>query len=306
MDQLELRGVIPPVVTAIDAEGRLDVKTQSELCRWHLNEGAAAIFVAGTTGEGAAITESMFTQLVETAVKSVAGRLPVLAGVLAPSADLAISRAVLAETAGASAVVATAPFYGQFSPAEVEQHFRRIADGSPLPVLAYSIPSMTNQPMALEVVEALFADDVVLGLKDSGHDVAFLTAAIEIGKALSKAVYSGFEPLAATALLAGASGVVATTGNLDPAGFSQLWQAAQSGQWDQVEFIHRRLRRMVQDVGALVSPTFGPLSAVVAGTKAGLELLGRMPGRAVLPPLSELPSDALVQVRQLLTRAGLL
>ncbi len=306
MDVRELRGVIPPVVTVVDADGNLERRAQAGLCAWHVDQSAGAVFVAGTTGEGVALNEGLLAELVDVAVEAVAGRVPVLAGVIAPTADQALRRARIAAQAGAQAVVATAPFFGLFSPDEVETHFRRVADGSPVPVLAYSIPPMTHTPMTLEVVEALFADDVVIGLKDSGRDVAFLTGAIGLGRRHGKPVFPGFEPLAAAGLMAGAAGVVATSGNLDPAGYHQLWQAAQAGRWAEVEAVHARLRRLVADLGALASAEVGGLSAAVAGTKAGLEVMGRTPGRVVLPPLSQIPDQSMGQVRAMLTRADLI
>lgn len=286
------RGVITPVITALDSSGDLDPHAQAQVIERQLGAGVHGIFVAGTTGEGAFLSSARLRRLVELAVAQVAGRVPVLAGVLAPGTDQVIALAREAAGAGADGLVVTTPFYVASSPAELVRHFRRAAAAVDLPVLAYSIPPMTHQQLPLAVVESLFAGDVVVGLKDSGHDLDATLGAVALGSVYGKVVLPGYEPHALAALEAGADGIVTSVANVDPARFVALWDAVRSSELAAARALQAQVTRLAESFS---TPTdeLGATSSLIAGIKAACQLLGVVPGRAVLGPLAELPASEL-------------
>jgi 4-hydroxy-tetrahydrodipicolinate synthase len=298
--------VIPPIITALTSAKDLDVASQEAVCAKQLAAGVQGVFVAGTTGEGAFLPPALLQQLVEVVVKQVAGQVPVLAGALAPGTDQAVAAARLAAKAGADGLVVTAPYYMTASAAETERHISTVAKAIDLPVLAYSIPPMTHQAMPLSVVEGLFADGSVVGLKDSGHDLWSLLQAIDLGKRYGKVVFSGYEPFAVEALKRGGAGVVASISNVDVAGFPAVWKAAQAGNWDEAERIHANIIKLLSGFDQFATAQVGPTSGLIAGIKAACQALGLTAGRAVLGPLTELPDDVAAAVRVHLQANGLL
>lgn len=286
------RGVITPVITVLDGSGDLDQHAQARVIERQLDAGVHGIFVAGTTGEGAFLSSGQLRRLVEVAVAQVAGRVPVLAGALAPGTDQVIALGRQAAEAGVDGLVVTTPFYVASSPVELELHFRSVAAAVELPVLAYSIPPMTHQQLSLGVVEALFAGDVVAGLKDSGHDLDTTLGAVALGSAYGKVVLPGYERHALAALEAGADGVVASMANVDPMRFVALWGAVRSKDLAGARALQAQIDRLVAGFGT-PSGDLGPTSTLIARIKACCQLLGIAPGRAVLGPLLELPESGL-------------
>ncbi len=285
-----LSGVITPVVTAITPGGSIDRASQEAVCAHQLEAGADGIFVAGTTGEGAILDSTLLGELVDVTVRFVAGQAPVLVGALAPGTAGVIERARIAETKKADGVVVTTPFYGAVTPDETYHHFAAISAASSLPVLAYSIPPMTHQELPASVIERLFAEGLVVGVKDSGHDWDVLAAAIDLGKKYGKAVFSGYEPFAARAVARGASGIVASIANLDPKGVVSLWRAAGSAE-PSVDATLARLLTQIDILGRSATTGLGATSALIGGIKAALQAANVMATRDVLLPLTTF-SDA--------------
>lgn len=287
-----VRGVIPPVVTAIASDGDADRSSQEAACVRQLEAGVHGLFVAGTTGEGAFLTPRMLADVVDVAVHVTAGQVPVLVGALAPGTPGVVAAARLAERGGADGVVVTTPFYVDVTPEETVNHFTAVAAATSLPVLAYSIPPMTHQAMPMQVVEQLFAEDVVIGLKDSGHDWDALAAAVDLGKLYNKAVFSGYEPFAARALSRGGSGVVASICNVDPRGVMRLWHAMTTE-------VHRadeeqdRLVALTEILGRYAVGGLGRTSSLVGGIKALLQCFGVLASRQVLSPLTAFPEPSM-------------
>ncbi len=297
-------GVIPPVVTALTPSGALDLASQEAVCTRQLEAGVHGLFVAGTTGEGAYLTQDVLGELVDVVVRFTAGAVPVLVGALAPGTPGVIAAARAAEAAGADGVVVTTPFYGAVSAGEITTHFRAAAAATALPVLAYSIPPMTHLALPLPVLEELFADDVVVGFKDSGHDWDSLASAIDLGHRYGKSVYAGYEPFGARAIGHGGNGLVASFCNVDPGGIVRLWESARSGA-AAAEGEQARLVALIDGFATLATHGLGPTSAWIAGIKAALELMGVLRHRAVLSPLTALPEELLDTVRAQLEIAGL-
>lgn len=298
-----LCGVITPVVTAITPGGSVDRVSQEAICARQLEAGVHGIFVAGTTGEGALLNAQMLADVVDVAVHLVAGQVPVLVGALAPGTLGVVAAARLAEGGGADGVVVTTPFYGDVTPGEVVNHFKAVAAATTLPMLAYSIPPMTHQALPTRVVEQLFSENVVIGLKDSGHDWDGLAAAVDLGKRYGKAVFSGYEPFAARAVARGASGVVASIGNVDPEGVVGLWNAVRS-QSPLADDTLARLTSLLEILGRCAVDGVGPTSALIGGIKSVLQSFGVIASRDVLSPLTTLSERSMRLLRSEVESAG--
>jgi 4-hydroxy-tetrahydrodipicolinate synthase len=224
----------------------------------------------------------------------------VVAGVNDMSANRVSAQIALVEEAGASAVVATAPYYVMPNPSEVEQHFRLIARGTSLPVLAYDVPVRVHAKLNAATLVRLGKEGVIAGVKDSsGDDVAFralVLANAEAGRPLR--LFTGHETVVDGALLAGADGVVPGLANVDPAGYVRLYEAARDGRWDDARREQDRLARLFAIVHA--APQLVGEAAGLGAFKTALALLGVIAGNAMAVPVTRQQTDAAANIRGIL------
>ena len=143
-------GIIPPVCTPLNSDLEVDVPSLERLVGFLIEEGVTGVFMLGSSGECAYLTDAQRDVVVEVTVKSVAGQVPVLVGAIDMTTNRMIEHAGRAMTLGADAIVATAPFYVQATqPPEVERHFRLLKEACGGPLLAYDIPVAVHSKLGL-------------------------------------------------------------------------------------------------------------------------------------------------------------
>src|SRR5437868_4248227 len=137
---MQIRGIIPPVATPMQANEDLDLPR----LRWFLDRlleaGVHGIFVLGTNSEFYALDEREKQEVIATAVSHVRGRVPVLAGTGAETTREAVRLTRMAEREGADAVSVITPYFVSPTQQEVYDHYRRIAEHTALPVVLYNNP----------------------------------------------------------------------------------------------------------------------------------------------------------------------
>jgi len=278
------RGVIVPMATPFTAIGALDEPAAERLVG-HLARNDMGVFVLGTTGEAASIPPAARARLVEIAVKTAAGRVPVYAGIC----DNCLSTSTEAGRhwlrLGADAVVAPLSSYYLLSPSEMQACYELLAREIQGSLVLYNIPQTTRMSLPLDVVERLSEIPNIVGFKDSENVPGRLekTAALFANRP-DFSIFMGAAVLSAQALRHGFDGLVPSSGNIAPALWRDLYNAALAGNWEQAEALQRRA-----DSVARVFQRDRTLGQSLAALKTCLESLG-LCGPAVLPPL--LPLDA--------------
>ncbi|MFE0464660.1 dihydrodipicolinate synthase family protein [Kitasatospora sp. NPDC058965] len=303
--QPRFAGLVPPVVTPLTADGRIDTASLERLVGFLLEGGVDGLFALGSSSETAYLTEDQRTQVLEVVVKAAAGRVPVIAGCIETTTNRVIERARTARELGADAVVATAPFYTRTHPAEIERHFRQIAAAVDLPLFAYDIPVCVHTKLDTGMLLRLAADGVLAGVKDSsGDDGAFRYLCLGAAELPGFAVLTGHEVVVDAMLLGGADGVVPGLGNVDPHGYRRLADAAAAGDWAAARAEQDRLARLFEIVRA-ATDTSGT-AAGLGGFKTALMLRGIIASNAMSAPMLPLDEQQTAEVRRVLERAGLL
>ena len=228
---LDLSGVIPPVITPLTKDGKVDVPAIERLVTYLIESGVSGLFVLGSSGEGPWLTSSQRRQVIEETVRVAAGRVPVLAGVLEPSTGRALKAAQMAEVAGADALVLTSPYYYEAGGALQIYHVATIATVTSLPLVLYNIPPATHNPIAPDTVRELLEIDNLIGIKDSAGNWQDFEKLLELKEARPGfRVLQGAERMAARAVLAGADGIVPGLGNLVPGTFDRIFKSARAGE----------------------------------------------------------------------------
>ena len=299
-----LAGVIPPVVTPLDADRRLDVPSFERVLERLVAAGVDGVFVLGSTSEVAFCTDAMRRQVLAEAVRIVAGRVPVLAGVIDTQTDRVLEHVATAERAGVNGVVATAPFYAVTPAAQVRRHFELLGRAASVPVYAYDIPVCVHTKLDPELLVDLGRSGSIAGVKDSsGDDISFRRLALKNADAGSPlTLLTGHEFVVDGAYLAGADGCVPGLGNVDPAGYVALHQACRAGDWERARAIQDRLARLME---ICLSPqgTSG-WGAGVGAFKTALMLLGVITSNQLPEPFERLSGDDIESVRTILDRVG--
>ncbi|MFV0137821.1 dihydrodipicolinate synthase family protein [Streptomyces sp. HMX87] len=303
-----LCGVVPPVLTPLTPAGEVDVPSVRRLVEHLIGAGVHAVFLLGSSGEAAHLTDAQRSAALEAAVDTVAGRVPVLAGVIDMTTPRVRERAADAVRAGADALVATAPFYTRTHPVEIADHYRRVRDGAGLPLFAYDIPTAVHTKLPRGVVADLAAEGTLAGLKDSSGDEGSLRRLLAELRRRTRAfsVLTGSELTVDGALLAGADGVVPGLANVDPGGYVRLYEAARAGEWTAAKAEQDRLAALFALTEAGDPAAMGPNSRALGAFKAAARMRGLIDCAATAVPHVPLDPAAEDHIRTCLAEAGLL
>jgi 4-hydroxy-tetrahydrodipicolinate synthase len=209
------QGSIVALVTPMNADGSIDIKSFSELLDFHIQSHSDGICVVGTTGEAATVDFEEHIFLIEQAVKFIRGRIPLIAGTGANSTKEAIYLTQAAKTAGADASLLVTPYYNKPSQRGLVEHHKAIAKAVNLPQLLYNVPSRTGVDMENITVMELSDVKNIVGIKDATGDISRI-------KSLKKEINSNFsfisgDDLSFTEFLEeGGDGVISVTANVKP------------------------------------------------------------------------------------------
>lgn len=290
-------GLLVPLTTPFDPEtGDVAPVPLRENARNLLEAGVDGLVAAGSTGEAALLTEDEYRDLVAWLRDVVPDERWLIAGAGRESTRATIQACRAAADAGANAVLVRPPAYyaPSLAPQAVTEHFRRVADASPVPVLLYNIPKYTHLSITEGVVAALAEHQNVWGAKDSSGDLKNLAAYRTAAPRWALLVGSG--ALYYAALEMGEAGAIAAVANFAARRTVEIGtrfhDADRSGAGAAQEVVAPLHKVIVSGHG-------------VPGVKAAMDLVG-LHGGPVRSPLQDLGARARDDVRRLLRDAGLL
>lgn len=299
-------GVVPPVVTPLNTDFTVDFPSYTRVLEHLLGGGVHGLFVLGSTSEVVFHDDATRRRIIEHTVEVVRGRAPILVGVIDPATDRVIGHARAARAAGADAVVVTAPFYTRTSGPEIMDHFRYVRDAMDLPVIAYDIPVCVHTKLDRALVVTLAREGVIAGLKDSSGDDGNLRFVLaDLADRPDIFLMTGSEIVVNSVLAMGAHGVVPGLGNVDPAGYVRLWDAAQRGDWAAARKEQERLCRLFEIVW-LGTPRTSPGASGVGGFKTAMRRLGVIATNIMARPQRALNDDEAAKIDAILRATGLL
>lgn len=301
---MKFRGVIPPVVTPLTADGALDVVSFERSINRMIDAGVDGLFVLGSSGGVAFSSDARRREVIENAVRIVAGRVPVLVGVIDITTNRTIEHAREAEELGADAIVATAPFYAILGQKEIKRHFQLVHEAVDLPLFAYDIPVCVHVKLSPALILELAREGVLAGVKDSsGDDVSFrFLAQARDEEGLELSLLTGHEVVVDGAYMSHADGSVPGLGNVDPVVYVEQWRAYQAGDWSRVRELQDQATRLMRIVQA-PSGEFG-YAAGVGAFKTALMLLGVFETNTMPEPVLALEGENVEAVARVLRETG--
>ena len=277
---MDLSGIYPPIATPFRND-EVDYAGLAHNVRRWMTTGVRGLLALGSNGEAAYVDENEAERVVATAREGVPRDRVLLAGTGRQSTRATIEATTRAARAGADAVLVLTPYFlkSQMTADVFVEHFRAVADASPVPVLLYNNTSVTSVNLPPDAVAALSEHPNIVGLKDSNGDVGQVAATI----ARMPPAFTLLVGSAATlfpSMMVGAAGGIIAVANVVPDVCVKLYDLVRAGCHDEARALQRRLTPLA----VAVTGTYG-----VAGLKAAMEMAGyvggmtRMPLRPVRP-----------------------
>src|SRR5687768_324047 len=292
---MEIKGSITALITPM-VNGSVDEAAFQKLVDWQIREGTRGLVPVGTTGESPTLSQSEHKRVVEIAVKTAAGRVPVIAGTGSNSTVEALDYTRHAKDAGADAALIVVPYYNKPTQDGIYAHFKCIADAVDIPIFVYNVPGRTVASISPETL-ALLAKDCpnIVGTKDATADLARPSRQ----RLLSGEAFIQLSGEDATALgfnAHGGAGCISVTANVAPRLCAEFQEATLAGDYRKAIKLQDRL--MPLHVALFVETSPSPV-------KFAASLLG-LCSPDVRLPLVEPGEGCKKQVREAMVHAGLL
>ena len=249
------RGSYTVAVTPFtEGDQRVDVEALRGYLDWQLEVGVPGIIVLGTTGEFLTITEDERALIVETTVKHVNGRIPVLVGAMNAYTPIAVRNSTSAEELGADGLMILPPYYYTPTDDEIFGYYKAISEAVSIPIMLYNNPVTSNVDMSAKLVARLTkAFENVRYIKESSQDLARVTDIIEATGGVMN-VYAGERVV--DSYLLGAIGYVNPYGNYIPRPSHRIFDYLNQGRIDDARKVERIINR-IDHIIAAGHPTYG-------------------------------------------------
>jgi 4-hydroxy-2-oxoglutarate aldolase len=294
----DLRGVLLPVPTPFNSAGEVDLRAlRSNLAKWN-GTGIIGYVMLGSTGERVHLDEREYLEVIKAAREEVAAREDGAAFIV--GAGQQSTRGTISEIKRTAAavpldafLVITPHFYRpSITQAALVEHYQRIADASPAPVILYSMPALTGIKIEPETAARLSEHQNIIGIKDSSADTEGLQETVRLVPK-DFAVLTGNGTVLYEALSAGACGGILAVGCVAPTLCVAIFRAVKSGDTETAARLQSRLTPLAQ----AVTTRFG-----IGGLKAALEMKDYV-GGAVRAPLTMPDDNAREELRRCLEEA---
>ena len=233
-------GIVPPMTTPFSAAGEIDEAAFRAEAHFLLDAGVHGLAVAGSTGEGHALSTDEVCRLTAIAVEEADGRVPIVAGIIVDSTQQAIDRGRAAAEAGAAALQVT-PVHYLFRPddAHMKEHFREMAEAVASPIIIYNVVPWTYLSPEL-LVEIMTDIPGVVGVKQSAGDLKLFADLMATAPEGSR-IMSAVDALMYPSFALGAHGAVAAILTAAPKASVILWDAVADGDHAAALDLHLRL-----------------------------------------------------------------
>ncbi|CAA9551919.1 MAG: 4-hydroxy-tetrahydrodipicolinate synthase [uncultured Thermomicrobiales bacterium] len=289
-------GVYAPVATTFGGDGELDLAGFKANLGFYATSALDGVVLLGSNGEFALLDEGERDRVVAAGVEAIAGRRSVMAGTGGESTRDAIRRSRRAAELGADFALVVTPHYyrPRYDRTAYLDHYRAVADASPIPVVVYVMAAYTGVDLASDLVAELSTHPNIVGVKDSGGNAPKVAEMIA-SAAPGFAVLAGSASFLYPALCLGATGGIVALGNVAPDQCAELARLTLAGEHQAARALQFRLLAP----NAAVTSGYG-----IAGLKTALDAVGLV-GGAPRPPLRPLADGQAEAVRSTLREAGI-
>jgi 4-hydroxy-tetrahydrodipicolinate synthase len=292
--KIKIQGSLVALVTPIKND-QVDIDGLKANIKFQLNNKTSGFVPCGTTGEAPTLSEPEWEAVIETTVKTVAKRAPVIAGSGTNSTKKTINLTKKAKSLGADAALVVAPYYNKPTQEGIYRHFRTIADNADIPIVIYNIPSRTGVNIIPQTFERLVKDCTnIIGVKEAAGSLDQVSDIIE-RCAERLTVLSGDDSLTLPILAIGGKGVISVIANIVPRDLATMIEYYFAGKNTLAAKLNNKLFSLTKAMFIETNPI--PI-------KAAMNLMGMAAGELRLP-LCEPTSANMTVIKKALADYGL-
>lgn len=290
----KFHGALVALVTPF-IDGQLDEQGLIDLIEFQIANGTHGIVPCGTTGESATIGFDEHKRVIDLVVKTVAGRVPVVAGTGANNTLEAIELTESAKASGADAVLSVVPYYNKPDQEGMYLHFKAIAESADIPVFLYNVPGRTVVSIAAETVGRLAQIENIIGIKEATGSLEHISDVIR-KTPKDFIVLSGDDFTSMPTIFIGGHGVISVISNVYPQGMSKMIERALAGDIAGARELHYQMYDMMKLMFSVPSP---------APAKKALEMMGMIKSGDTRLPIAPMKEEPAENLRQGLVGLGL-
>jgi 4-hydroxy-tetrahydrodipicolinate synthase len=283
------------LVTPFAQNGALDERTLRKLVRRQIDAGIDFLVPCGTTGESPTLTHAEHLRVVAITVEESAHQVPVLAGAGGYNTAEVIALAQELATLGVDGLLSVTPYYNKPTQEGLYQHYRAIAEATPLPIVLYSVQGRTGINIEPATVKRLSLIPNIVGIKEASGSISQMAAILNLVDG-DFTVLSGDDAITLPLLALGGRGVISVVSNEIPAEMTQLVNLARRSDFSGARALHRRYHALMEVNFVESNP--GPVKAAMAEMGL-LEAVWRLP---MVAPKAENQA----RIRAVLENLGLL
>lgn len=274
MAQNKFKGLGIALVTPFKANGDIDYEALARLVEYQLQNGVDFLCIMGTTAETPCLSADEKRKLKELLVERVAGRVPLLMGCGGNNTAAVVAELKANNWSGIDGVLSVCPYYNKPSQEGLYQHFKAVAEASPIPVVLYNVPGRTGVNMSAETTLRLARDfENIVAIKEASGNITQMDDIIK-NKPDNFDVISGDDGITFPLITLGAVGVISVIGNALPAEFSRMVRMALNGDYEHARVIHHKFTELFKLLFVDGNP---------AGVKAMLHAMGMIENQLRLP-----------------------
>jgi 4-hydroxy-tetrahydrodipicolinate synthase len=216
------RGTGVAIVTPFKSDSSIDFSALGRVINHVIKGGVNYIVAMGTTGETPTLTKDEKQAIISYVMETVDSRVPVVIGIGGNSTHEVINSIREMELEGVDGILSVSPYYNKPSQRGIFQHFKAIANSSPLPVIIYNVPTRTSSNITSDTcLELAHECENIIAVKEASGDIAQIMRIMR-GKPENFLVISGDDMMTLPVIAAGGAGVISVLANAYPAECSEL------------------------------------------------------------------------------------
>ncbi len=293
MKETLFEGIATALITPFKDDGTLDFEGLKLLIERQIENGIAALVIAGTTGEASTLSFEEFSLLITKANEFIHRRVPLIVGTGSNNTMKSLKFSLEAEKRGADGLLMVTPYYNKTSQDGLIKHYRFIADRVHIPIILYNVPSRTGLKIAPETCRILSEHPNITAIKEASGDIS--NTMDIVSKAPELTLYSGNDDQLLPFLAIGGKGLISVVSNVAPRETNNIYTFFKNGDIQKAINEHYRILPLMRAIFGEVNPI---------PVKRALQLLNLPAGDPRLPlvPCSE-QTDLLL--KKVIKEAGL-
>jgi len=226
------------LVTPFRNDFSVDAEALRRIVQFQIDGGIDYLVVLGTTAEAATLSKAEKQLVIDTVVSANNGALPLVLGVGGNNTAEVVEELKTRDLSAFSAILSVSPYYNKPTQEGIYQHFKMVAENSPLPVILYNVPGRTASNMLPSTVLRLARDfENIVAIKEAAGDIVQAMKLIQ-GKPEGFLVISGDDMITLPMVLAGGAGVISVIAEGFPKAFSDMVRLGLERKADQAYKIH--------------------------------------------------------------------